>query len=153
MVGFFKYILEDESGFTSYDKYFEYIKSNKEYFGSALYDFASDVGRYDLKTPGSLHDLKFKCLAVDTTKNVNSCELSLLGDGYSIAIRYTNVRDYLFSSHEFIYPSRLQVLCHEITISDDNLFVHAIEFDRELFFKITFSGFEYVENVRATTDS
>jgi hypothetical protein len=57
-----KYIKENEQGFMSFDAYFQYVESIRQELGEDLYLFASDPSRYDLSSPGSLHDAWVKSL-------------------------------------------------------------------------------------------
>lgn len=147
----FEYIYENEDGFTFLDRYFDYLGQIKSSMPKVLYEFASDCRRYELLGEKTLHDSWINNLDISYTyESECSCKvklnLKLAHLGNNLQLEYSGVialRNLFIS--EF-WPNRpVDLLTHEFTVTSDGFFKHVIEFDRGVWFEVTFSSFSYVE--------
>lgn len=150
---FFKYIYENDLGFTTYDKYFNYIRSLEGYIPNSLFLFASDENRYNLSSKKSLHDSIMESLIIENVNNNSgiqtNIELSLLGAQHDrrFVLKYIDISTY--NIHKPLtdpVPRHDDLLCHEFRLADGYI-EHAIEFDRGVYFTVGFKSFEFIESV------
>lgn len=153
----FKYIYEDENDITCFDKYFEYIESIKQELPTDLYEFASDVDRYNLSNKKSLHDAWLKSLIVnegnvtpDSNDSVTKIEIELLGHSHDrvFKLTYNKVTQYYLNKKEHERISKHDdLLAHEIRLNSKGEIEHVIEFDNEISFMVVCSSFKFDEYI------
>lgn len=154
----FRYIYEDDRGFTIYDKYFEYLKSIKKELGDELYSFIDDVNRYNLTSEKSFHDSWLRTVHVkdstkdigDRTETVTEISIELLGPNHDriFHLNYFGVKGYLFDKPIKNIPiNHYDLLYHEMRLNKRKNIEHAILFDNEIKFLIEFSKFDFKETL------
>lgn len=154
----FKYIHEDSNCITVYDEYFKYIDSVKSDLSDELYEFSSNVNRYDLSSPESLHDSWLRSLQVQDTiqedgginKAITAIEIELLGPHHDrvFCLKYTEVKSYIFDKPIKNIPvNHYDLLCHEVRVNGKGYKEHVILFDNEISFQIEFCGFSFSERL------
>jgi hypothetical protein len=134
-----KYILENENGFVTYDKYFNYIKSIEMLLPKELYLFASDPDRYNLKSHKTLHDSWIESITINSISN--SCfenrqtniQIKLLGQYHDRMheLVYLDVKAYHLKNVKCLDRSHDDLLFHEIRY-ENNLIEHEIIFDNDV---------------------
>ncbi|MEG1725537.1 MAG: hypothetical protein RR313_09100 [Anaerovoracaceae bacterium] len=138
----------DQEYITYYDKYFEYIEEVKYKFPKKLYDFATDHNRYLLNTQGTLHDAKINRINIDICSNNKYLELFLLTKwrDSEIYIKYYNLRNFDSKIFSTEYPNaKFDLLTHEITCLEMNVYQHLIKFEHGLWLMVQFSDIEVKE--------
>jgi hypothetical protein len=145
----FKYIFEDEKGFTSFDRYFDHLRTLKNTMPEVLYEFVVDISRYELHGAKTLHDARISSLnaVYPSCRSFSSqVELVLLSADFDKKLRleYSGVVGFnglFIANDESNRP--VDLLTHEFTVTGDGLFKHVIEFDRDVWFEVVFTSFAY----------
>jgi hypothetical protein len=147
-----KHIYTDEIGFTNFSRYFEYLERIKDQIPEDIHTFFSDVSRYDLNGPNTLHDawieeINFSRKYVSSSNEIESGDLKirlLLAAGGSIAINYADVIGCEFHGFSSKWPDRaVDLLVHEFYLESDGIFSHTLVFDRDIYLKVLFRNFSY----------
>lgn len=132
----FKYIYENEFGFTLYDKYFNYLKSIRDQLSAPTYDFFSDIERYAGDSGKSLHDAwvdKVNVVQGDAGRNEDfSINIVLIGPFHDrrFSIVYSGVRGFdLRHCGTRRRPGRQDLLAHELRMNAEGKIEHLIDFD------------------------
>jgi len=158
-----KYIYTDENGFTTYDRYFEYLESVRDILPSHIYTFASDSMNYDLSSKSSLHDSWLECLTVKeyelaTDKQLRNIDISLLLLGpyhdTNTLLSYSSVKEYSINykaGGTKYTENHGDILVHEIRVESDLTFCHEIKFDRNTILEVVCEDINF--NVTNITSS
>ena len=130
----------------NYDAYFQYLDEIKGRMLPHIHAFASDVNHHILTSPNSLHDCWIEywkiCEVVVGEKrgerrvDIEACLLGQMHDRH-IHLHYKDVRKHtITANHKSGYGD---LLVHELTIGDDGLYVHELEFASGAVFTVKFS--------------
>lgn len=108
-----KYIFDDENEITQYDLYFDYIRSISDEIPKSLYDFVSDVERYDLRSSKSLHDSWLERI------NVTSPLFSFKNEDTELELSFYSVELVLFNrktdfQHTLTYQAVSSLECSNL---------------------------------------
>ncbi|MFA6095075.1 MAG: hypothetical protein WC757_04295 [Candidatus Paceibacterota bacterium] len=148
----FKYIYENEIGITCFDKYFEYLDGIKTNMPKNIREFATDKARYTLSGDLTIHDSWLKAINFEKTfageMMVTDVRLGLLQATHKkeLWLNYSGATGYSCSLLPNRWPFKpIDLLTHEFTMLDKGLFKHAVQFDRGVWFEVTFSNFELTE--------
>jgi len=144
---------------SNFDEYISSINSNQDILPKALFEFASNIERYELNHPQSLHDSWVSSITIAENRNrirpfepSLSIVLNLLGQQHDrdIILSYSSVKSYelLGCENPYNYKDTFHgdILQHEVSISND-LFQHTIELRSGSVFKVVFGGFSCTEQV------
>ena len=144
-----KYIHDGERGF-DHRPYWAYLRSVKEIMPTPLFEFASNPDNHDLTSPNSLHDSwleHWRVSEIVTGENrrfrdvqIEACFLGPRHDRY-IFLTYKNVRQHSISAGRFFPYGDL--LLHEMTIEQENLYSHEVLFANGSTILVHFSDFEH----------
>ena len=140
-----KHIYQNELGWTTFIKYFQYLNNNKEKFSLSLFEFAREAGRYELRGEKTLHDAWLTDLHISKIYNgdllTTNIEITLLHADHEkeIILKYFNVTHFnslLNTNHGFRQPADL--LVHEVQYLEPFKFKHSMEFAWDVWIDITF---------------
>ena|ERR1051325_1449432 len=137
-----KYIYDDQSGTTHFQRYFEYLQRIRGKLPKSLYEFAADQSRYALNDPRTMHDSWLVSITVHEgsasgdNRRLMTIDLKLLGPYHDrhFDLRYGDVLTYQFDMpkktnlppatghgdllyQEFRLTDDEKNLCHEIQFS------------------------------------
>jgi hypothetical protein len=129
----------------SYDRYFEYLRSERQQFPSELYLYASNLEHYSLDGKSSLHDAWLA--GAQFAYRAKDLILEFLGSRHDrkLIFQYVGVRVYAFDLSVQFRDGDGDVLAHEFRI-DRGLITHEIAFHNGKFISVT------AEKVIPTTD-
>ena len=141
-----------------FDAYFAYLNKVKHEMPKAVYEFATKVEHYNLTSHESLHDAWLEYLTIcepaegerkqQRSIEIKTCYLGPFHDCL-IYLSYKNVKSYsLQSPAEFENPPTYKtghgdLLTHEISVLENNLFKHHIKFSRGSTLSIIFEDLEH----------
>ena len=144
---------------SNFDKYISNLVSNKTKFPEQLFEFATNLERYELNHPKSLHDSWVTSLTIAENRNKQrpfdaslSITLNLLGQKHDrdIVLTYNNVKYYELIGHEneFNYNDTFHgdILTHEVSLENE-LYKHILELRSGSIFKVYFTEFKVTECV------
>lgn len=149
-----KYIRHDKMGW-DHRPYWRYLQDIRDSLPSSLYNFASNPENHDLNNPNSLHDAWLRYIKVTEARQVDEkhsvtdislCFLGPMHDRY-INLSYKGVIRYLLTGpNEHGFPSPAvaghgDLLVHELTIHEHDVFCHELLFSSEASFSIYFREF------------
>lgn len=126
-----KYVNVDKlTGEVTWDAYFEYLRSIRDRFPSALYSYAIDWEHYSLDGANSLHDAWL--VSVQVGYRNREITLGFLGarQDRKHILTYTEVERYRIDLEVTYKGGDRDVLAHEFTMDDGRL-VHEIVFSNE----------------------
>lgn len=147
-----KHIYQDERRVTYFDPYFAYIESVKSELPPGLHAFASDVSRYELNGPRTLHDAwleDFRC-STDYAQDSNEIKTATVtlrlrrrkGRGGTTVLTYSGVEGVEYHGMPSSWPDRARdLLVHEVTVHADRIYSHALVFDNDIAMNILFRAF------------
>ena len=142
-----------------FESYLQYIDANRSRLPETVYEFASDVERYDLRSPHSLHDAWLSSLTVKENRRAEkslepntSIELVLLGPMHDreIVLKYTGVKSYRIEGKQNPYnwadTFHGDISGHQVSVGDGGEVVHEIEYVSGAVIFITCNDFCFSEN-------
>ena len=147
-----KHIYQDERRITHFDPYFDYIESVKSELPPGLHAFASDVSRYELNGPRTLHDAWLEDFRCSTEYAQDSNEITAASvilrlrrrksGGGTTVLTYSRVEGVEYHGMPSSRPDRAcDLLVHEVTVHADGLYSHALVFDKGIAMSILFRAF------------
>ncbi|MGO1002306.1 hypothetical protein [Lysobacter sp. CA196] len=158
----FRYILKSEHD-TCFDPYFDYIAGLKGAIDEALYEFVADVGRYDLRSKGSLHDAWLRRLTLTMSEIAEhpvrqNLHMELLGPYHDrvFHLYYGDVLSYSYSQQARRRSGQQDLLVHEFRLGAQGEFEHVFEFDDGLTISIVCRSMRFEEiplEVEAETET
>ncbi len=145
-----KHIYVDERRITCFDRYFSYIESVKNELPENLYEFASDISRYEMNGPSTLHDAWVEDVAL-STRYANESNAIVASDVVvrlrqategTIAIAYSGVQGFEFQNFPSRWPNHAtDLLVHEVAVEPEGLYSHTLVFDKDVIMKVLFHDF------------
>lgn len=152
-----KHIYVDETRTTCFDRYFLYIESIKEQLPVHLYRFASDVSRYELNGPSTLHDAWVEDVFLSTRYSDRSNAIAVAeakvclrkaDDGF-IAMTYSGVEGFEYKNLPSRWPDKAtDLLVHEVSMESSGLYSHLLVFDKDVYMKLIFKDFSLEDKAR-----
>jgi hypothetical protein len=123
------------------DPYLRYLRENAERFPRNARDFALAEWHYDIRHHQCPHDSRLESFAIkeratgerheNSTVNIESLFLGAFHDGF-FSLTYQDVRTYSLQlePHELVRRAHGDWLVDELTLTDEGLVRHEIEFER-----------------------
>lgn len=124
---------------STFEKYFAYLNGIKDKLPAHVYEFASDLRRYELNDALSLHDSWITSLTIRENrarsrpfKPAPSIELVLLGQRHDreMVLEYYDVQSYRIEGHKnptnWLDTFHGDVTHHEVSVSDEGSILHEL---------------------------
>ena len=152
-----RFIYDDENGVTRFDRYFEYLVQVSGRMPAALSEFALDPRRYELTGPLTLHDAWLETLLLDQSYEPNSNSLAsrsvrvrlLLANQNRLDLDYRDVTCVEYSAIPSQWPDKAKdLLVHEFQIAEAGSFSHLIQFDGDVWLRLTFKEMSWSDAVQ-----